>query len=122
MDESPPKVLLWADTCGEWPSLTKGGCRFLPKCRAWFLEMVRIWTREGLRLEIGVKLPTLTEDLKEYAVFGIAPSVIAKCNFREATDVPTGLVRPQSLKVKQIEIVPSTVRSYAIGKFCKKQT
>ena len=76
MDEPPPKVLLWANTRGEWPSLTKGGCRFLPQCRAWFLEMVRIWTREGLRWEIGVKLPTLTEDLKEYAVFRIAPSVI----------------------------------------------
>ena len=60
------------------PSLTKGGCRFLPQCRAWFLKMVRIWTREGLRGEIGVKLPTLTEDLSEYAVFGIGPGLIAK--------------------------------------------
>ena len=32
------------------------------------------------------------------------------------------LVRPQSLTVKQIQIVPSTVRIYASRKLCKKQT
>ena len=122
MDESPPKVLLWADTRREWPSLTRGGCRFIHQCRAWFIEMVRISTQEGLRWEVGVKLPSLTEDLRGYAVFGIAPDVIASCNFREPMDVPTGLARLKSLKVKQLEMVPSTVRSYAIGKFCKKQT
>lgn len=83
--------------------------------------MVRIWIREGIRWDTGVNLPPRTEDLKEYAVFGISPSLIAKCNFREINSTPIGLTRPHSLTVKQISIVPSSVWSYAIGKFSRKQ-
>ena len=121
MDESPPKVLLWADTCGEWPSLTGDGCRYFHQCRAWFLEVVRIWIHQGLRWEIGVKLPLLTENLRSHAVFEIASEIISACNFRDPTEVPMGLARSKSLKMKKLEMFPSTVQSFAVGKHCRKQ-
>ena len=120
MDEAPPRVLLWNRTCGEWPSLTKGGCRFLHQCRSWFLEMVRVWTQQGLSWDVGVKLPTMSRKLMHHANFKISPIQIAACNFKEATVLPSGLLRPKSLKLKSLDMDPTTVRSFSIGKQCKK--
>ena len=120
MDEAPPRVLLWNRTCGEWPSLTKGGCRFLHQCRSWFLEMVRVWTQQGIRWDVGVKLPTMSRELMHHANFKISPIQISACNFKEATVLPSGLLRPKSLKLKSLDMDPTTVRSFSIGKQCKK--
>ena len=121
MDEAPIRVLLWANTRGEWPSLTKGGCRYLHQCRAWFVEVARIWTQQGLRWDIGIKLPAVSDELNYHATFKIAPDLIAGCNFRAATDLPSGLARAKSLKMRKLEMVPSKVRSFTVGKHCRKQ-
>ena len=121
MDEAPPRVLLWNRTRGEWPSLTRGGCRFLHQCRSWFLEIVRVWNQQGLRWDIGVRLPSMSRDLMQHASFKISPIQIAACNFKEATVLSSGLLRPKSLKIKCLDMIPGSVKSFAIGKQCKKQ-
>ena len=120
MDESPIRVLMWDKTRGEWPSLTKGGCRYLHQCRSWFVEMARIWTRQGLRWDDGIKMPSVTGEIMHHATFKVSPVQIANCNFRDATHHSSGLNRPGSLKVKKLELDPSTVKSFSIGKHCKK--
>ena len=120
MDESPNKVLMWNKTRGSWPSLTRGGCRFLHQCRDWFLEMVRIWTQQGLRWDIGIKLPTMSRELMIHANFKVSPIAISACNFNEPVMQSSGLLRPKSLKAKKIVLDPKTVKSFAIGKQCKK--
>ena len=120
MDESPIRVLLWNKTRGDWPSLTRGGCRYLHQCRSWFVEIARIWTQQGLRWNIGVKLPAVSRDLMDHETYKLSPILIAGCNFREPADLPTGLLHPKSLKVKKLEFDPSTVKSFVIGKHCSK--
>ena len=120
MDESPPRVLLWNRTRGDWPSLTNGGCRFIHQCRSWFLEMVRVWTQQGLRWDVGVKLPSMSRELMLHANFKISPVKIAACDFNESTILSSGLLRPKSLNLKSLDMDPATVRSFSIGKQCKK--
>ena len=120
MDEAPQRVLLWERSLGEWPSLTKGGCRFLHQARSWFVEIVRVWNQQGLRWDEGIRLPQISADLMHYANFRISPVQISACDFREPTILSSGLLRPQSLKLKALEMDPVTVRSFSIGKLCKK--
>ena len=120
MDEAPPRVLIWEKTLGEWPSLTRGGCRFLHQCRSWFVEMVRIWTQQGLRWDEDSKLPSVSGELMHHATFKISPVQISACNFNEPALLSSGLLRPKSLQLKSLEMDPATVRSFSIGKQCKK--
>jgi len=120
MDEAPIRVLIRNKTRGEWPSLTKGGFRYLHQCRSWFVEMARIWKQQGLRWYTGVKLPVVSVDFMYQATFKFSPVLIAGCNFRAATNHPSGLIQPKSLKLKKLELDPSTVKSFTIGKHFKK--
>ena len=120
MDDAPIRVLMWDKTHGEWSSLTKGGCRYLHQCRSWFVEMARVWTQQGLRWDIGIMMPLVTRDIMHHATFKISPVHIASCNFRDATHNSSGLNRPRSFKVKKLELDPSTVKNFSIGKHCKK--
>ena len=120
MDEAPQRVLLWVRSLGEWPSLTKGGCRFLHQARSWFVEIVRVWNQQGLRWDEGIRLPQVSAELMNYANFKVSPVQIAACNFREPTSLSSGLMRPLSLKLKALEMDPVTVRSFSIGKLCRK--
>jgi len=120
MDEAPRRVLMWDSTRGEWPSLTKGGCRYLHQCRVWFVEMVRIWTQQGLKWSDGMKIPVVSGDLMHHATFKISPVLISRSDFSLAVDGTSGLLRSKSLNVKKLELDPETVKSYFIGKHCKK--
>ena len=63
----------------------------------------------------------MSRDLMQHASFKISPIQIAACNFKEATVLSSGLLRPKSLKIKCLDMIPGSVKSFAIGKQCKKQ-
>ena len=62
----------------------------------------------------------MSADLMHYANFKVSPVQISACDFREPTILSSGLLRPRSLKLKALEMDPVTVRSFSIGKQCRK--
>lgn len=119
-DEPARKIKMWADMKGNWPSITRGGCRFVHQSRAWFLQIVKIWNKEKLKDESGERLKPASEDLEKYARFGISSNLIQSTNFSEPCG-QLGLTAPGSLSHKVLNMNPETVKSFKIGRFCTKQ-
>lgn len=122
MEVSPARVKLWINLLGGWPSLTSGGCRFLPQAREHFLIQVSLLKKSGFKWTLDVKMREITEKFESYARFGIAPEVISNCKFDESVPFHYGLFRPRSLKIPAIRLDPEKVKPFKIGKFCKPQS
>lgn len=114
---------MWAKMVGGWPSITRGGCRYLLQARTKFLDVARVWRQErivGLSGE-GNLVPEISEELKSFSVFGIQSQFLDTIDYNQPTTNSSGLLRPSSLKSKLLMINPEDVKSYVIGKFCAKQ-
>ena len=122
-EEPTRRIGMWAKMIGGWPSITRGGCRYLLQARTQFLDVARVWRQErivGLSGE-GNLVPEVSEEIKSFSVFGIQPQFLDTVDYNQPTTDSSGLLRPSSLKSKLLMINPEDVKSYVIGKFCAKQ-
>ena len=121
METSPTRVLIWCEILGDWPALTKGGCRFLSQAREWFLTQARVIKSSGFKWTCGVKLKELNPYFISYARFGISPHIIHAAEYWEPVQAYTGLFRPNSLKSTLCNIDPISVKPATLSKFAKKE-
>ena len=122
MSEPPPRVEMWCSLLGDWPTVTKGGCRFIIQARIWFMQQVKVFVANKFRGKDGKIVPEIKNRTGLYSGFGIEKEILEVTNFEEKVPGAVGLLRPKSLKAKPLIMNPDTVKCQFIGKFCKKQS
>ena len=94
---SPPYIRLWTELLGFWPSLTKGGCRFLLQCRQWLPVQMRALSRAKIQWSDGRVIQSPKESDLVYSRFGLSPEQIGEQSWSEPA--PGGLAQePEDLK------------------------
>ena len=122
MSEPPPRVEMWCSLLGEWPTITRGGCRFIIQARIWFMQQVKVFVANKFRWKDGEIVPEIKSRTGLYSGFGIEKEVLEVTNFEEKVPGAVGLLRPKSLKTKPLIMNPDNVKCRFIGKFCRKQS
>ena len=122
MSEPPPRVEMWCSLLGEWPTITRGGCRFIIQARIWFMQQVKVFVANKFRWKDGEVVPEIKSRTGLYSGFGIEKEVLEVTNFEEKVPGAVGLLRPKSLKMKPLIMNTENVKCNVIGKFCRKQS
>ena len=120
-DEPARCIRLWGRMRGSWPSLTRGGCRYLHQSRVGFVEMIKLCVQEKLKDYSRNRLPPVSSELRSYAVFGLSKESLDKVDFSKPAPGTRGLCRIKSLLPPELVMNPVDVKSYKIGKLCGKQ-
>ena len=89
-DAPPARVWILHRLYGDWPSITRGGCRFLLQARHWFLEQHAMLT---MHAAFGWKelFYPVSAEMREAAVYGIVS--LDRYDFWAPTRTPIGLAQ-----------------------------
>jgi len=119
-DHKPNRIRVWKKLIGGWPTITSGGCRFLLQARIKFIHQVELLKRLNYPWRFGLTLPDVSQELREYARFGISRSVLKKVIWTEEVPESTKLemVRPVSLETPILELDPAKDKCSKILRFC----
>ena len=91
--DPPPRINIWLELLGDWPSLTAGGCRFIVQPREHFMRQVTILRKARISWGSGIELREVTEEMLLYARFSFSVSRLRRIDWNVAVskDAPAGL-------------------------------
>ena len=114
----PPYVIFFSKLLGDWPTITKGGCRYLIPARIECIQQLRLLARANIKWhkERIITIPS-DEDL-HYASFGITGEIIQSQDWSIPINQRRGMSRPRNFQVGMLSFNPSTVKTNTVGKFC----
>ena len=116
----PNRIKIWSKLIGDWPTLTSGGCRFALQARVKFISQMEMLRRINYTWRFGLILPEISQELREYARFGISRTMLKRVIWTEEVPESRGfeLCRPESLEAPMIKINPETEKCSQIMRFC----
>ena len=119
-DHPPNRIKIWAKLVGDWPTLTSGGCRFALQARMKFITQMEMLRRINYTWRFELVLPEITQELREYARFGISKTMLKRVIWMEEVPESRGfeLCRPESLEAPMIDLNPVTEKCSQIMRFC----
>ena len=105
LDHPPNRIKIWSKLVRDWPTLTSGGCRFTLQAKIKFISQMEMLRRINHPWRFEIILPEITQEIKEYARFGISKTVLKRVIWTEETLESQGfeLCRPESLEAPMIE-------------------
>ena len=114
---TPRRAWIWSRLLGEWPSTTRGGCRYLHQARLKVLDQVKVIKIQNITWSLSVTLPEIAEKEELYAALGV--KLDTPLNWSPA--VPNGgmkLARLNTLLPIVLEFDPRTTLGSAISRKC----
>ena len=119
-DHPPNRIKIWSKLVGDWPTLTSGGCRFALQARIKFISQMEMLRRINHPWRFDIVLPEITQEIREYARFGISRTALKGVIWTEEIPESQGfeLCRPESLEAPMIELKPETAKCAEIMRFC----
>ena len=115
---SPPYIRLWTELLGFWPSLTKGGCRFLLQCRQWLPVQMRALSRAKIQWSDGQVIQSPKESDLVYSRFGLSPEQIGVQSWSEPAPGTLRMVRPPGIALGVVNFDMGSIRSSILGRAC----
>ena len=121
-DHPPNRVRVWLKLIGNWPTLTSGGCRFLLQARIKFIHQMETLRKLNYSWRFGVVLPEISQELREYARFGISRLDLKRVIWTEEVPESRGfeLGRPVSLESPMLVLDLEKDKCNQILKFCSQ--
>lgn len=101
-DHSPNRIRVLKKLVLDWPTITSGGCRFLLQARSKFIQQMETLKKLNYSWRFGLSLQEISQELREYARFGIYRAELKKVIWNEEV-LESGrfeLLRPLSLEVR----------------------
>ena len=114
----PPYILLFSKLLGDWPTITKGGCRYLLPARIKCIQQLRFLARANIKWQNGRIITIPSDEDLNYASFGITGEIIKSQDWSIPINQGRGMSRPRNFQVGMLSFNPSTVKTNTVGKFC----